>query len=172
MQLHRLYDQHHHRDVDKKVPLTKQTQNMLLPNHAPELVNYLLPPYLKQACTVRGLENTCSLQHCLHKAIWLARPADDVAEVLHGNLPILSFFVNQHMLQLPPSPFFAFPRPKEPSPTPAGFTAGGTSDAQLLLVPAVLLLDNTQDDSWHSSPGREPKRWGRNIHALWQRCRS
>lgn len=77
---------------------------MLLPNHAPELVNYLLPPHLKQACPVRGLEDTCSSQHCLHKAIWLARPAEDIAEELLGNLPILSFFVNQHVLQLPPSP--------------------------------------------------------------------
>lgn len=77
---------------------------MLLPNHAPELVNYLLPPHLKQACPVRGLEDMCSSQHCLHKAIWLARPAEDIAEELLGNLPILSFFVNQHVLQLPPSP--------------------------------------------------------------------
>lgn len=101
------------------MPFTTQRQNTLSPNHAPELVNYLLPPRLKQACTVRGLEDTCSSQHCLHKAIWLPRPAEDIAEELLGNLPILSFFVNQHVLQLPPSPLFAFHRPKEPSPTPA-----------------------------------------------------
>lgn len=87
------HDQHHHLEGEEKAVLfTQHRCNTLWPNRSTEPVNHLVPHHLMQACMVHGTENiSCSLQHCLHKAISPARPADEVPEGLPGQLLILSF---------------------------------------------------------------------------------
>lgn len=85
-----------------------------------------------------------------------------------SNYLILTFFIYQHTMQLPPPPLLAFPKSREPSPVPTGFTAVAHRQAQLLLLPVVLLLANRQNNTRNSSSGRTPKRWGHNTDILWR----